>query len=393
MARLALRHVLVGVVARAHERAGRDVLEAERIRGALEGGELVRVPVAHDRQVLLRRPQVLADGEDLDVVLAQDAERLDELLLRLAEPDHEARLRRDRVAAQLLGVAQDTAGAQELRPAPCERIEARDDLDVVVEDVGPLGDDLCERHLLAAEVGREHLDLAARRLAADLADDADERAGAVVGQVVAVDARDHRVAEPHPRDRPRDAGRLERVVPRRLAGLDVAEAAPARARVAEDHERRRPAVPAVADVRAGRLLADGVEVLVADEPVELAVARAARRAGLEPRGLAVAQRQDVGPEDLQDVHPARVGPGAGLVLARGRGVGAHAFGIYRGYNPSHARPPRRVRACRPDIAPTHPRRPAPTDRPAPDPVRRGAQARDRGVRAAPLRSEHLPPAR
>ena len=34
-------------------------------------GELVRVPVAHDRQMLLGRAQVLADGQHRDVVLAQ----------------------------------------------------------------------------------------------------------------------------------------------------------------------------------------------------------------------------------------------------------------------------------------------------------------------------------
>src|SRR4051812_37083122 len=41
-----LRHVLVGVVARAHERPGGDVVEAEVVGGALERGELVRMPVA-----------------------------------------------------------------------------------------------------------------------------------------------------------------------------------------------------------------------------------------------------------------------------------------------------------------------------------------------------------
>ena len=50
-----LRHVLVGVVGGAHERAGGDVLEAERVRRALERRELVRMPVADDRQVLLAR--------------------------------------------------------------------------------------------------------------------------------------------------------------------------------------------------------------------------------------------------------------------------------------------------------------------------------------------------
>src|SRR3954469_2177535 len=327
-ARLALGHVLVGVVARPHERAGGDVLEAERVRGALQGGELVRVPVAHDREVLLGRAEVLADGEDLHAVLAEDAERLDELVVRLAEPDQQAGLRRHLVAAHLLRVAWDAARAQELRPAARERVEARDDLDVVVEDVGPLGDHLRERHLLAAEVRRQHLDLAGRGLTTDLADDADERRRAVVRQVVAVDAGDHRVAQAHPRDRARDAGGLERVVPRRLAGLDVAEAAPAGAGVAEDHERRGAAVPAVADVRARRLLAHGVEVLVLDEAVELAVARAPGRLDLEPRRLAVADREHVGPEDREDVHAAGIGARPGLVLARTRS--AHTSGIYRG---------------------------------------------------------------
>src|SRR3712207_8108227 len=45
--------------------------------------------------------------------------------------------------------------------------------DVVVEDVGALGDHLRQRHHLAAEVRGEHLDLAAGGLAADLADHAD----------------------------------------------------------------------------------------------------------------------------------------------------------------------------------------------------------------------------
>src|SRR3954462_501483 len=77
-----------------------------------------------------------------------------------------------------------------------------------------------------------------------------------------------------------------------------------------------------------------------------------------------------------------------------RGVTASALTPLnlQGVEPGHARPPRRVRARRPDIGATHPRLPAPADRPAPDPVRGGAQARDRGVRAAPLRPEHLPPA-
>src|SRR3954452_21576588 len=302
-----LRHVLVGVVAGAHERAGGDVVEAQVVGRPLERGELVGVPVAHDGQVALGGAQVLADGEDLHAVRAQLREGVDHLVVRLAEPDHQAGLGGDLVAAHLLGVGEDAQRPLPARAAAGDRVQPRDDLDVVVEDVGALGDHLGQRHLVPLEVGREHLDLAAGRLAADLADDADERAGALVGQVVAVDAGDDRMAQAHARDRARHARRLERVVPRGLAGLDVAEPAAPRARVAEDHERRGAALPALADVRAGGLLADGVEVLGLDQARELEVALATRRRHLEPGRLALADRPDVGPEDLQDVHPARIG--------------------------------------------------------------------------------------
>src|SRR4030081_1770730 len=49
--RAAPRDVLIGVVGGAHERAGRDVIEAELVGVALERGEFLRVPVAHDGQV------------------------------------------------------------------------------------------------------------------------------------------------------------------------------------------------------------------------------------------------------------------------------------------------------------------------------------------------------
>src|SRR3954454_11042703 len=101
-----LGHMLVGVVAGAHQRPGRDVVEAEVVGGALERLELVGVPVAHDRQVALARSEVLPDGQDLHAVLAQLGERVDHLGVRLAESDHQPGLGGHLVAAHLLGVAQ-----------------------------------------------------------------------------------------------------------------------------------------------------------------------------------------------------------------------------------------------------------------------------------------------
>src|SRR3954470_5639258 len=82
--RRSLRERLLSVVARPHQRAGRHGLESHRVRLALELGELVRVPVAHYRQVVSGGPQVLPHGEHLDAVLAQHAEGLEQLLLGLA---------------------------------------------------------------------------------------------------------------------------------------------------------------------------------------------------------------------------------------------------------------------------------------------------------------------
>ena len=66
------------------------------------------------------------------------------------------------LAAHLLRHLQHPGRAQELGAAARHRVEPRHRLDVVVEDVGTLVDHLGQRHLLAAEVGGEDLDLAAR---------------------------------------------------------------------------------------------------------------------------------------------------------------------------------------------------------------------------------------
>ena len=123
------------------------------------------------------------------------------------------------------------------------------------------------------------------------------------------------MAQPHRLHLVGHPQRLQRVVPGRLAGLHVAEAAAAGADVAEDHEGRRAALPALADVGAVGLLADGVQVVAADLLLQPAVVRPARRRHLQPRRLAGAAEGDgaVG----RGRGPARLGAGAGDVDALG----------------------------------------------------------------------------
>ena len=137
---LGARDLVAGVVARADERARLDVLEAEREGLGLHLGELVGVVVAIERQVLLRRPQVLADREDVDVDLAQRLERLGELVAGLAQADHQRALRVGRVPVLVRVGLRPLEDAQ--RPIPAgaladRLLQAADRLEVVVQDVGP----------------------------------------------------------------------------------------------------------------------------------------------------------------------------------------------------------------------------------------------------------------
>src|SRR6266545_2785658 len=92
------------------------------------------------------------------------------------------------------------------------------------------------------------------------------------------------------------------------AGMDVAVAAGARAGVTKDLEGRRPAAPALPDVRAARLLADRVEARPVNELLDVVVARVrTRRADLHPL-------RPAGPfsDGQRGLH--------GLVGSRGRGL-------------------------------------------------------------------------
>ena len=100
-----------------------------------------------------------------------------------------------------------------------------------------------------------------------------------------------------------------------FAGCDIAETAATRACIAKDHEGCRAALPALPDIRAGGLLADRVEILLANQRSQLAVARAARWWDLEPRRLASSEPGYILTKDGLDIHPTRVGAGASATHA------------------------------------------------------------------------------
>ena len=126
---------------------------------------------------------------------------------------------------------------------------------------------------------------------ADRLHDRREVRRAAVVEVVAVDRRDDDMPEAHRRDRLAHAARLVGIERSRQPRAHVAERAGARAGVAHDHQRRVLLGPALADVRAARLLADGVQPPLAHDAPGLEIARVRRgrltriQLGLRSRGV------------------------------------------------------------------------------------------------------------
>ena len=130
-------------------------------------------------------------------------------------------------------------------------------------------------------------------------------------QVVAGDAGDGGVAQLHLLDRLRDPARLVTVERLRLAGVDLAEVAAARALVAADEERRLAVLPALEDVGAARLLADRVQTLGLHQALERGVLRSHLRPGLDPGGLPLDRGLCVA--DLETEELTAFGDGGGHV--------------------------------------------------------------------------------
>ena len=189
-------------------------------------------------------------------------------------------------------------------------VQPRHGLEIVVHDVGRgFRQDLQSAIETTAEIRDQHLDPRPGRNLAQLADAVPEMAGPAVAQVVAVHTGDHDVRELQRRDRLGQIRGLVGIERQRPAVTDVAEWATPRADVAHDHERRRAFAEAFADVRAGGFLADGVQMVLAQDLLDLVEARARWGANTDPRRL----REPFARDDLDG--DARSFRSAGLLHA------------------------------------------------------------------------------
>src|SRR5579862_6285973 len=118
-----------------------------------------------------------------------------------------------------------------------------------------------------------------------------EDRGDAVGEVVAVDGSEHEVAPAEIPHRFRDPHWFEPIhFATRTTGFYVAEVAASRARVAEDHDRGRAGAPTLADIRAERFLAHGMQFARAYFREQLLVILTVRKPDFEPLRFAARLR-------------------------------------------------------------------------------------------------------
>ena len=250
-----------------------------------EFGEFGGRDITLDGDVLQRGPQVLSQCEDVAVCRAQVPHGLTRLVQLLAHAEHHAALghgaRRHR-----LGPRQEFQRAVKLRLRTHRGIEPGDGLEVMVQDVGSGLHHQGQRLPVALEVRDQHFNAGLGAASADGADGGGKDARAAIGELVAVNAGNDRVAQMQPDDGLRHPRRLFRVQPRGAAGLHSAEPAGASADVPQDHKGRRTALPAIPDVGAPGALADGMQAQFAHKALEVPVVGPHGRADLEPFGPA-----------------------------------------------------------------------------------------------------------
>src|SRR5207245_2813682 len=127
-----LQKEFTGPIRRAHERTRGDVREAHRFAGLAKFVERLGRDVLLDRQVPAARPQVLSEGQDVDLVCTKIAHRGDHFLAGLAETEHDRGLREE-IIPHTLRVAEDLQTLCIIRAAVTNgSLETLDGLDVVI---------------------------------------------------------------------------------------------------------------------------------------------------------------------------------------------------------------------------------------------------------------------
>ena len=236
--------------------------------------------------------QVLSQRQDVNADRCQIAHGFAHFIERFTQAQHDAALGQHQ-PVHALGILQ-----RRKRPfIAVLRLDAleqpRHCFHIVIEDFWLGIHHHFQRELVAFEIGDEHFDGAARLQLADAADDHGEDRRAAIGSFVSIDAGDDDMLQAHGADAFGDAVGLAPVERAGTPGLDITEAAAARAGVAHHQESGGALAPAFAQVGALRFFADGVQSLAAHEVAHALVIFSTGRANANP-GRTATRRLEIG---------------------------------------------------------------------------------------------------
>ena len=238
--------------------------------------------------------EVLPDRHYGYTYRAQVGQDPEHLLLGLAQAQHEPRLGREPGIAR---PGQHSQASRVGRRWPYRPLQAGHGLDVVVEDVGSLLEDLAQRGRVPLAVRDQDLDRRAGTAPADGLDCRREAGRPPVLEVIPGDTGNHGVSQTETGDSLGHLFRLGGVQGQRFGRIDLTETASTRATVAVDHERRRTVRPALEDVGATGLLADGHQAEAAHRLAQRAELGTHVGVGSQPRRLASFKRKGTGRVD------------------------------------------------------------------------------------------------
>ena len=223
--------------------------------------------------MMCARRQVLSDRQHVHMMHAKIAHHLQDLFVGLAKTDHDAALRRH-VRNGALELREQLQRVHVVRSRTRVAIQPRHGFQVVIHHVGRRGFQNLQRAVKsAAKIGHQHFNACRRRKLARSPNTVNEMLRAAVLQVVAIDRRDDDVRKLQRRNRPRQVERLIGVERIGASVADIAKRAAPRALVAHDHEGCSTFAETLADVRARRFLAHGVQIVLAQDALDFVKAR------------------------------------------------------------------------------------------------------------------------
>ena len=146
--------------------------------------------VAFDRELILRRLEILPERQDIALHRSQVAEDGQEFCIGLAQTEHDAGLSLQ-VRANRFGFLQDTEGALVLRPWSHPFIQTRHTLGVVIENIDRRFGNGGNRIFVALKIGGQHFNRTGGVQVFEHVHGLGKMLGTAVRQVISVDRGDN----------------------------------------------------------------------------------------------------------------------------------------------------------------------------------------------------------